>query len=86
MKRFITEHFEERLTQRFGYNLETLSMDISKNSKNVLILNKDSKELKWYPQLKREFEKFPKSKIWVYESLGICIVTLNNNLITTYKL
>lgn len=86
MKRNIKEHFEERLMERTDYNLETLAYDIERRKDEVLLLSKDSKELDWFPHLKREFKKYPNSTLMVYESLGICMVTSNRNLITIYNL
>jgi hypothetical protein len=85
MNRKVTEHFGERLTLRTGYDIETLTMDIN-NTEDVLMLRKDSEELSWFPQLQREFIKYPNSTIRVYESIGVCIVTIGKKLITMYNL
>jgi|688.fasta_scaffold216273_1 hypothetical protein len=86
MKNYIKEHFKERLGQRTNYNLETLTMDLENHKGDVLRLTKNSEELKWFPHLQREFTKYPNSTIMVYESIGICIVTVGMNLVTMYKL
>jgi hypothetical protein len=86
MNRYIKEHFVERLSQRTDYDLETLTMDLEKYKEDVLVLTKNSEELKWFPHLKREFAKYPNSTIRVYEPLNLCFVTVGMNLITTYKL
>jgi hypothetical protein len=86
MRNYITEHMKKRLIERTGYSIETLIIDIEKNKESELRLTKNSEELKWFPQLKREFIKYPNSMILVYESIGLCLVTSEKNIITIYNL
>ena len=86
MTTYIKEHMKKRLNERTGYSIETLTIDIEKNKESELRLTKNSEELKWFPQLKREFIKYPNSMILVYESIGLCIVTSGKNVITMYNL
>jgi hypothetical protein len=86
MRNYITEHMKKRLIERTGYSIETLTIDIEKNKESELRLTKNSEELKWFPQLKREFIKYPNSLILVYEPLNLCIVSTKKNLITVYNL
>ena len=80
----VTNHFETRLAERTNYDLETLAIEITK--RDVINLTKDSKELKWFPQLRKEFIKFPNSTLTVIESIGMVIVTNRGTVITTYNL
>ena len=80
----VTDHFETRLKERSNYDLETLANEIRK--RDVINLTKDSKELNWFPQLKKEFIKYPNSTLSVIESLGMVIVTNRGSVITTYQL
>lgn len=86
MKNYIKEHFEERLIERTNYNLETLSRELKKYNESILRLSKNSIELDWFPQLKREFKKYPDSTLVVCEPMGVCIVTSGKNVITIYNL
>ena len=82
----ITEHFEERLEERFGYDFETLSMDILNDQNEQIILVKNSKELEWFPQFKYKFEKHPDCTLVLYENLNLCMVKGKRNLITCYTI
>jgi hypothetical protein len=80
----VTNHFETRLAERTNYDMETLTMEIK--NRDVIRLTKDSNELKCFPQLRKEFIKFPYSTLIVIESIGMVIVTNRGTVITTYNL
>lgn len=80
----ITEHFKERLEERFGYDLNTLWMDIKNNQNEMIQLFKTSKELEWFPQFKNTFKKHPNCMLVLYENLNLCMVSENQDLITCY--
>ena len=82
----VTEHFEERLMERFGYDFETLTMDILNNQEEKLLLVKDSQELEWFPQFKKKFRKYPNCELVLYENLNMCMVSEKQDLITCYNI
>ena len=83
----ITEHFKERLRERTPYNdVETFWVDIQNKMDNILRVNKNSKELRFYPYLRKKFNFYPTSTILVIDWMGIGIVTDNNCLITILNL
>jgi hypothetical protein len=81
MKR-ITDHFEFRLNERFGFEISTLE----KLLKKPKMINSNSEELRNYPHLKNTFIKYPKCTLVIEESLNMCIATEGGVLITCYSL
>ncbi|MCX6194292.1 MAG: hypothetical protein NTX34_07405 [Cytophagales bacterium] len=78
----ITEHFENRLNERFGFEISTLVQLLKK----PIQIKPNSEELKYYPHLKSKFKQYPKSTLVIEESLNMCIVTIEGTLITCYTL
>ena len=82
----ITEHFEERLEERFEYNLNTLLIDIKNNLDEKITLFKNSKKVELYPQFKNTFKNYPNCELSLYENLNLCIVSEKQDLITCYTI
>jgi hypothetical protein len=82
----VTEHFKIRLEERFGYDIDTLLMDIQKSKNEILTLSKISLELDWFPNLKNSFKKHPNSKLILIENLNLCIVSEREILKTCYEI
>jgi hypothetical protein len=78
----ITEHFENRLSERFGFEISTLAQLLKK----PIMLKNNSEELRFFPRLKNTFRKYPQSTLVVEESLNMCIVSVEGVLITCYSL
>jgi hypothetical protein len=82
----VTDHFTERLLERFNYEVETLLIDVLNNEEEKLELTKNSKEIEWFPQFKYKFKKYPNSVLTLYENLNICMVSYKQDLITCYTI
>lgn len=80
----VTEHFKERLEERFGYEIETLWMDVKNHQNDMIRLVKNSKELDWFPNLKSSFKKHPNSMLILIERLNLCMVSNDQVLTTCY--
>ena len=79
----VTEHFTERLIERTPYDdVETFWSDIKNKKESIVKLNKNSKELRFYPQLRHKFRNYPNSTLWVLGWMGVVLVTDNRTLIT----
>ena len=63
----ITEHFENRLSERFGFEISTLAQLLKK----PIMLKNNSEELRFFPRLKNTFRKYPQSTLVVEESLNM---------------
>jgi hypothetical protein len=82
----ITEHFEMRLKERFGYNLETLWNDVENYKDEIVRISKNSEKLEWYPQISNSLEKHPNSLFILIERINLCMISDNQTLITCYNI
>tara|TARA_R110002111_G_scaffold180643_1_gene246256 strand:+ start:37 stop:294 length:258 start_codon:yes stop_codon:yes gene_type:complete len=82
----VTEHFKERLKERFGYEIDTLLLDFKNRKNEMIMLNKNSMELDWFPYLKNSFKKHPNSVLILIENLNLCIVSERKVLKTCYEI
>ncbi len=80
------EHFEKRLKERFGYDYDTLWMDVKNKQDDMIKLFKNSEELEWFPHLKDKFIKHPNSMLILIESINICMVSDGKVLKTCYEI
>jgi hypothetical protein len=80
--KMITEHFENRLSERFGFEISTLEQLLKK----PILIKHNSEKLNHYPHLKSKFNKYPQSTLVIEESLNMCIVTIEGVLITCFTL
>ena len=81
--RQVTNHFKQRLKERFNLNIKELE--------NLLINNtiEHYQNGQWIPHyhLEYTFRKYPYSKLLCIENLNMCLVSdSNNSLITIYKI
>lgn len=82
----VTEHFKIRLKERFGYEIETLLLDVKNRKNEMKMLSKNSMELDWFPYLKNSFKKHPNSMLILIENLNLCIVNDGGVLKTCYEI
>ena len=78
----VTEHFKNRLLERFGFEIEELIPEII----NPIHLSKNSEELKYYPQFRYKFKRYPNSIFIILNRLNMCLVSSEKTLITCYSL
>lgn len=78
----VTEHFKKRLLERFGFEIEDLVSEII----NPIHLSKNSEELKYFPQFRNNFKRYPNSIIIILNRLNMCLITSEKTLITCYSL
>jgi hypothetical protein len=78
----VTEHFKQRLSERFGYEIEDLVFEII----NPIYLSKNSEELKFFPQFRNSFKKYPDSIIIILNRLNMCLISSKKTLITCYSI
>ncbi len=78
----VTDHFKNRLFERFGYEIEELVPQII----NPIQVSEKSDNLKIYPQFKNMFKKYPKTIVIILERLNMCLITSDKSLITCYSL
>ena len=78
----VTEHFKQRLFERFGFEIEDLIPEII----NPIQLSKNSEELKYFPQFRNSFKRYPNSIFIILNRLNMCLVSSEKTLITCYSL